>query len=267
MKLQIFDVEHGACALLTCAYGKRLMIDCGHNTTTGWKPGTYLRNKGIGNLDMLAITNYDEDHVSGLPNLLENINVQLLLRNGTVSTQTLKQMKSKNGMGYGTQSLVNMMTTYTYTNNPLPNFYGVELQSFSSPYPTFSDTNNLSMVVHLNILGVHFLFTGDLESAGWSYLLKDRAFCDVVSKTNVFVAPHHGRENGVHTEVFEDHGCSPHYVVISDKCHMYGTQKTVDYYASKALGGIFRGEHRRVLTTRNDGLITFNFSNTQCLLT
>lgn len=42
MQLQIFDVEHGACALLTADNGTRLMIDCGHNATTGWRPGSYL---------------------------------------------------------------------------------------------------------------------------------------------------------------------------------------------------------------------------------
>lgn len=35
MELKIFDVEHGACALLTCDNGSRLMIDCGHNGDTG----------------------------------------------------------------------------------------------------------------------------------------------------------------------------------------------------------------------------------------
>ncbi|WP_131778528.1 ComEC/Rec2 family competence protein [Legionella bozemanae] len=263
MKLQIFDVEHGACALLTCSNGKRLMIDCGHNSTTGWKPGIYLRSQGVKSLDMLAITNYDEDHVSGLPNLLQNIDVQLLLRNATVSTQTLKHIKSKNGMGYGIQSLTNMMTTYTYANGQLPDFSGVELQSFFSPYPTFSDTNNLSMVIHLNILGINFLFTGDLESAGWSHLLKEQTFCDVVTKTHVLIAPHHGRESGIYAEIFEDHGCSPFYVVMSDKCHMHDTQKTVNYYSSKTRGGPFRGQQRRVLTTRNDGQITFYVSESQ----
>jgi hypothetical protein len=48
MHLQIFDVEHGACALLTCDNGARLMIDCGHNSTTGWYPGDYLASLGIG---------------------------------------------------------------------------------------------------------------------------------------------------------------------------------------------------------------------------
>lgn len=57
MQLQIFDVEHGACALLTADNEARLMIDCGHNASTGWKPGSYLKQQGISSLEMLTITN------------------------------------------------------------------------------------------------------------------------------------------------------------------------------------------------------------------
>jgi hypothetical protein len=64
MHLQIFDVEHGACALLTCDNGSHLMIDCGHNSDTGWRPGTYLIGQSIRSIEMLAISNYDEDHVT-----------------------------------------------------------------------------------------------------------------------------------------------------------------------------------------------------------
>lgn len=35
MELKIFDVEHGACALLTCGNGTRLVIDGGYNGDTG----------------------------------------------------------------------------------------------------------------------------------------------------------------------------------------------------------------------------------------
>lgn len=55
MKLQIFDVEHGSCALLTCINGTKLMIDCGHNSNSDWKPGSYLRTQGITYLDTLAL--------------------------------------------------------------------------------------------------------------------------------------------------------------------------------------------------------------------
>jgi beta-lactamase superfamily II metal-dependent hydrolase len=262
MNLEIFDAEHGACALLTCSNGARLMIDCGHNASTGWQPGSYLQKQGITHLDMLAITNYDEDHVSGLPNLLKNVNVKWLWRNNTVSAQALQKMKSENGIGNGIKSLLDMMPGYSHNPETLqPNFINVNKQAFYNSHPTFEDTNNLSMVIHLEVAGVNFLFPGDLESNGWKTLLNDINFSNAVRKTNVFIAPHHGRESGIHREIFTEHGCKPHYVVMSDKCHMHDTQKTIDYYSSKTIGGPFRGETRRVLTTRKDGKITFQFLN------
>ncbi|MCI0560821.1 MAG: hypothetical protein MN733_20245, partial [Nitrososphaera sp.] len=147
MELKIFDVEHGACTLLTCDNGARLMIDCGHNSETGWRPGTYLRNQGITRLDMLAITNYDEDHVSGLPNLLDNVEVEWLWRNKSVTPDTIAYLKSEDGTGPGIQALINMASNYTRGEDATPpTFLGVERQSFCNRYPNYDDENNLSMV-------------------------------------------------------------------------------------------------------------------------
>jgi len=123
MRLQIFDVEHGACALLACDNDARIMIDSGHNATTGWFPGSYLRRQGIDYLEMLAITNYDEDHVSGLPNLLANVNVGWLSRNKSVGPDAIEELKSETGMGNGIEALVDMARRYTGTGQP-PVFEG-----------------------------------------------------------------------------------------------------------------------------------------------
>jgi hypothetical protein len=49
MLLRVFDVEHGACAMLAAPTGTSsdvlAMIDCGDNTTTGWCPSNFLRYK------------------------------------------------------------------------------------------------------------------------------------------------------------------------------------------------------------------------------
>ena len=97
MDLKIFDVEHGACALLTCDNGTRIMIDCGHNASSGWYPGTYLQQQGISQIEMLTVSNYDEDHVSGIENLFWKINVSSLTRNPTVSKSPGFQVPSKAG--------------------------------------------------------------------------------------------------------------------------------------------------------------------------
>lgn len=260
MLLQIFDVEHGACALLTCDNGNRLMIDCGHNATTGWTPGKHLQ-RFTQKLDMLMITNYDEDHVSGLRDLEARIPLGWLVRNTSVTGDNLLHLKSETGAGANIKHLASRFDDFVPSANPRPEFPGVSWTVFNNIYPTFTDENNLSMVVSLSINGINFLFPGDLEGNGWRRLLIDNAaFRAAVSSTDVLIASHHGRDNGICEEMFDVLHCNPAIVVISDDYHQYDTQKTTGYYKSKAKGISFHGETRYVLTTRCDGEIWFDFT-------
>jgi hypothetical protein len=153
MILEIFDVEHGACALLTADNGTHLMIDCADNPITGWSPGTHLRRANIPTLDMLAITNYDEDHVRGAIDLFRNVHVNWLWRNKSVSGAILRSLKSDDGMGRGIETLAFKME-YEFTFDatpqaPEPAFLGLDKSAFCNSYPAFDDENNLSMVIFL----------------------------------------------------------------------------------------------------------------------
>ena len=262
MHMTVFDVQHGACALVTCDNLDRMMIDCGHNGENDWRPGNYLRERGITELDLLVVTNYDEDHVSGLPNLNEKVNIRSLLRNKTVSPDVLTQLKSEDGMGAGIKRLVEMARTYTGELNPeiAPTFPRIKRKVFRNEYPTFTDENNLSLVVYLEIAGIHFLFPGDLEKAGWKALLEnDASFRETVKKVDFLFAAHHGRENGKYEPLFEDYECKPYLVIISDKKHAHQSQETVSYYADQVKGFSINGNTRYVLTTRSDGTMRFDF--------
>jgi hypothetical protein len=67
--LQIFDADHGQCALLTIpgpAGPKRVMIDCGdavnlNGTGKPWYPSQHLQSMGIKWIDLLIATSYDEE--------------------------------------------------------------------------------------------------------------------------------------------------------------------------------------------------------------
>jgi beta-lactamase superfamily II metal-dependent hydrolase len=261
MDLKIFDVEHGACALLTCDNGARLMIDCGHNASTGWYPGTYLKGQGVGQIEALAITNYDEDHVSGIANLFANVSVLSLYRNPSVSAETICKLKSDTGVGQGILFLGERIRN-TFTGGPLDEsvFQGLEVWWHYNEYPHFDDENNLSFVVFLKCSEIGVLFPGDVEGAGWRSLMATPAFIAVLRDTSVLVASHHGRQSGWCDELRKY--CKPYYVIISDKGYMHDSQETVPLYRSIAKGGPFRSHsERRVLTTRNDGRIGFTFTD------
>lgn len=274
--LQVFNVEHGACALLTTPAGlghwRRVLIDCGHNATTGWYPGRHLRSMGVTFLEQLVVTNYDEDHVSGYPDLLaQSVHVDWVFRNTSVTPSTITHLKSETGMGRGINALVQSLGGFGPpggNGNPPPTFPGVSMEYFHNDYPVFDDENNLSLVLYLKVYGTSFLFPGDMECDGFEHLLATSArFRQIVPSINVLVASHHGRDNGVCEDMFDTHGCRPQLVVISDDYKQYDTQETTRYYASKAKGiNNFRasGVNRRVLTTRSDGDIHFTWANNNC---
>ena len=158
------------------------------------------------------------------------------------------------------QSMLDMIRTYTGGPPvPPPAFPGVEFTTFSNRYGSdFDDTNNISLVTFLKCGPHRFIIPGDLEVSGWQALLAGEDFRTELGGVNVFVASHHGRENGYCPEVFEF--CQPRVVVFSDSPVQHATQEMASAYASHATGVTFDGQMRRVLSTRNDGTITWTAS-------
>lgn len=255
MEIEIFDVEHGACALVTADNDRRILVDCGHNTSTGWRPSKSLPARGIRNVDRLVVSNYDRDHVSDLPDLLANVGVPVLSRNPSVSPSVLRLMKAENGMDPGIGTLAYMAGNYYTQDLPVPQDFGaLQIDHFWNTYPVFTDENNLSLVTILHYHNLGVIMPGDIEKAGWRQLLQRAEFRSALAGVNIFVASHHGRENGYYPEVFD--WCSPEVVIFSDGSVVHETQKTAALYRQHARGiTFFDRQTRFVLTTRKNGSI------------
>jgi len=242
------------------------MIDCGHNATARWHPGDYLASRGVSRIEALCISNYDQDHVSGFPNLADQVEIGTLFRNTSVAPEVIWRLKSEDGIVSAAMNRFVRAISHEFgppgAAAPL-RLPGIGYRLYRNAYPSFEDQNNLSLVMGLTFGGCNFLFAGDLESAGWDRLLRTNpAFRTEVAATHVLIAAHHGRENGICAELFDVYGCRPQIVVVSDDYHQYDTQQTVAYYRAKCTGiADFRGQGRRnVLTTRRDGAISFTTS-------
>ena len=254
MKIEIFDVELGNCILVTADTGARMMIDCGHNGSTGWRPSVHLPAKGICAIELLVVSNYDNDHVSDLPRLVKNVDVRSLLRNKSVSSADLLALKSEKGVGAGISELAGMIDRYT-GGPPQVDWGAMTKRAFYNSYrKDFVDENNLSVVTFLHHGNLHAVFPGDLERPGWERLLDRPGFVDELTTVNLFMASHHGRENGICEDVFEF--CSPALVLISDAGIRHDTQHTAGWYGNQATGMMVDDRMRWVLTTRNDGKIS-----------
>lgn len=271
MRLRVWDVEHGACAMLQHVIstpngevgGKLAMIDSGNSNT--WWPSTYIRGSlGRTTLDYLFITNADQDHMSDLKGLQDaGIFVKVLFRNLSYTGDQIRRIKLGGGPLTGdAQWYVDACSNFNLpVDEPFDQHMGgITATTFWNPYPTFTDTNNLSLVVLIRYANVSILFPGDLEKEGWRALLQRLDFQQALSKLDILVASHHGRENGFCPEVFNF--CKPQAIVISDKPIEHETQLTVPNYrpVTTDRGVLVRttGKWRHVLTTRRDGTIQFD---------
>lgn len=262
MEIRIFDVAHGFCCYVVADNGNTMLVDCGHNDQTAFYPSNYLLAVGCRGINRFFVTNYDEDHVSGLPILRqfsERIPIHILHRNRSVTTDQLRALKRQGGpLGSGITALLEMMSGYVHPEVSPPEYPNLECAVFWNTYPEFKDTNNLSLVLFLHHPGISIIFPGDLERPGWRRLLEREEFRRHLQRVKIFVASHHGRIGGYSPEVFEI--CKPNIVIISDEAKQYETQEhAYDIYAT----GITWNQTnlRKVLTTRKDGMLTI--TNTQ----
>lgn len=262
MRIEIQDVDHGGCAVVTGPAGHRLMLDCGLNLERPWFPSSaYLGQR----IDTLMLMNLDEDHCEDLSYVWDNCPLGAIISNPTVDARALRALKAECGMRRGVAKAVEIFENLGvgFLGDWSNDLGGVQWHAFWNRYGThFTDTNNLSLAVFVRFGAFTILFGGDMERAGWRQLLTIPGFRTKLATTTVYVASHHGRENGCCEELFALF--RPELVVFSDGAKQYGTQETRDWYASRTIGipdnskpaGLLGPPRRKVMTTRGDGTIT-----------
>lgn len=257
MIIDIHDVGHGACSVVTMTNGRRFMIDCGHSDS--WSPSQHYAGATINGL---LLQNLDHDHLSDLPRLLARTRVMRFFSNPTVHSHALAQMKAQFGMTAAVQSMHALLDHYGTEHGPRFDFSpSCDERALWHAYGAdFTDTNNLSIPVFVAYGQFVMLFGGDMEEAGWLLMLNRPAFRAALRHVKIYVASHHGRENGCCAELFDF--MRPDVVIISDYEHRYETQKTTAWYANRVIGipdntvnqsPFLPRPVRKVLTTRRDG--------------
>ena len=255
----IFDVGLGQ-SIFVYPYGHSdyaMMVDCGHQEP--FHPidflvkGNYVKTQ----IPNLTLTNFDEDHFSGLPYLRSKVKIRSISFSKNLSTQelrSLKQLPHSRALDVVCEMKDRYVNSWREYNPP----YTKAIFHLEKHHLDRHNTNNLSQVVFVEHYDSVICISGDLEDRGWHAMLQHEPNLKAwLARTNIFIASHHGRENGYHPEVFEY--CKPECVVISDKGIVHETQRDMTtLYGTHIKGtGIILNDdsanRRKVLTTRNDG--------------
>ena len=173
MKIEIFDVEHGQCALVTADNGDHMLIDCGHNVTSGWRPSEMLAERRIHWLDTLAISNCDEDHLSDLNNVAEHLltddrqmlNIGYLNHNIDITPAVIQQMKAPHELTNNMQWMCWLIPKFSGPGGvAFPTFGLGTCTLYRNFYPLVLNdptengfSNNMSLVTFLHYGNIHIL--------------------------------------------------------------------------------------------------------------
>ncbi len=256
MDLRFYDVEHGDCCLILSEKNEAVLIDCGYNSTTKWRPSVGLSKQGFGTrrrLHHLILTHPDQDHLADLPGVLEILKPSNVWQHPQLTMRNISDLKITLSKAQEAYLASRKTASELHPIEVTRNFKSMEVRQFYLPVGSVRDVNDLSLVTFISEGEFAVCFSGDLTKRGWRLHLKNKAFQYWLRETNLFLASHHGRPTGFYEPVYEY--LYPKLIVISDKEQTKGRKilKRVPYrdhaYGVKLADGSFR----KVLTTRNDG--------------
>ncbi|MFZ3578974.1 S-layer homology domain-containing protein [Virgibacillus sp. DJP39] len=179
MKVHFLDVGQGDSILIETPNGKTILIDGGLQSA-GEKIVDYLAKSGITSIDLLVATHPDADHIGGLIDVLEKVEVKRVLDSGKSHT---------------TDTYLEYLNLIDQKNIP---FDTAEVGStidldadleilIVSGINSSNDPNESSIVLKLSHGTVDFLLTGDASSENEETMIQNFAV-----DAEILKAGHHG---------------------------------------------------------------------------
>lgn len=286
MKIVVFDVGNASCNYICSPNKYAMMIDCGSSNDRK-NPVDYILdwNKNICGslrakpyrtllgkeypLTLLHITHPDEDHVRNSERISRDLPPYLMRHTYSEKFDDADAI---------IDSYKDKLDAVYRGHNPESVDWGFEANvTFSIPIETVKSTpelkskvrNNSSIIRYIKYQGVRFLFTGDLETAGWEWLARNNSdFADLMRQgIDVLIAPHHGHDSGFPKALFDLTG-NVEVIILSKDSE--ATKDGTDVYTgySKYSNGMnyynyndkcwYRG---KVLSTRSNGNILMSVEN------
>lgn len=202
LTIHYIDVDQADCMLLIA--GETTVLIDGGNTGTSYDVLAYLRRYGVDELDLVVNTHPHGDHLGGIPTVLENVpaeeiwcstasfNTSLFDRfEKAADAQDLNIYCPAPGTVFEEGALSIMVLGPLYGNS------------------TYTDLNDISLVLMVQFGEKRFLFTGDMESYAEQQLIS----ANINLQADVLKVGHHGSYSST-SQVFLDK-VDPEYGIIS----------------------------------------------------
>jgi competence protein ComEC len=248
LRVTFLDVGQGDAAVIEAPGGASMLIDGGGTRDGKFDTGArivepFLRARGIGRLQVVALSHPHPDHLNGLLRVLDRFEVGAFWSSGddghNPEYQRLVALARRRGIP--TPEVVTTALGGAHVE-PLGPYVDDRVGA-----PVGLSVNDASLVLRVGFAGRALLFPGDLEADGEGELVGRRDLGQTVS-ADVLKVPHHGSRTSSSDELVA--AVAPRLAVMSLGWHNQFHFPAPEVLARYTAAGV------RVLRTDRDGAVT-----------
>lgn len=201
LKIYFIDVGQGDSTFIVTPNNKTILIDGGGSISSDFDVGKrillpYILDRGFSKIDYIFISHFDQDHVAGLFEILEELKIEKVY----ISKQIEKTENYEKFIKIVKKKKINVHEVKAGNRIQIEkNLYFDILWPIEDQITT-NVLNNNAIVCNLHYKNFSMLFTGDIEEISEKQILKLYSDSKKLLKTDILKVAHHGSKTSSTSE-------------------------------------------------------------------